>query len=179
MNGSMHASSQSSVRTATKSSTNGFTSTTSSSTTSSTKHQRDVQTVGVLREVISKATTSARRDLGSSSGVLEQTRDVEIVLDYIAAERLGRYPHPGSKYDKVLRLAEQFVSQIATFSETVSEFVLASAEGAHLMFGSCLLLLQVRYQSLNSVNFILSMNRLVKATSQFLTSCLVHFRSFR
>ena len=105
-----------------------------------------MQTVSVLREVINKVTASSRRDLGASSiETLETTKEIGIVLDHIAAERLRRYPHPGSKYDKILRWAEVFAAQVYAFSETVSEFVLHSSEAAHLIFGSTLLLLQVNF----------------------------------
>lgn len=117
-----------------------------SSTITSSSHQHNVHKVGLLRETISKVNASCKRDLGTSSlEVLEDAKELGIVLDFIAAERLRCYPHPGSKYDKVLRWAETFAAQVYAFSEATSEFVMYSAEAAHLIFGSCLLLLQVRH----------------------------------
>ena len=115
----------------------------SSSMTSSS--QLSVQKVTVLREITSKVTASCRRELGSSSAdVLENATEVGVVLDYIATERLRCMPHSGSRYDKVLRWAESFAAQIDSFSHAVSDFAMYSAEAAHLIWGSCLLLLQVQ-----------------------------------
>jgi hypothetical protein len=130
--------------TTTKSTTTNGTSSTSSTMTSSSYQQHNVQAVTVLREIISKIHASSKRSLNSTSAeVFEESKDVGVVLDFIAGERLRRYPHPGSKYDKTLRWAEYFATQVHAFSETVSEFVLYSSEAAHIMFGSCMLLLQV------------------------------------
>lgn len=119
------------------------------SSSMSSSSQLNVQKVTVLREITSKVTASSRRELGSSSAaVLEDVTDVGVVLDYIAAERLRCMPHSGSRYDKVLRWAESFAAQIHSFSHSVSEFVMYSMEGAQLIWGSCLLLLQVQFSSL-------------------------------
>lgn len=115
----------------------------SSSMSSST--QLNMQKVTVLREITSKVTASCRRELGSSSAdALEEATEVGVVLDYIATERLRCMPHAGSRYDKVLRWAESFAAQIHSLSHSVSEFVMCSAEAARSIWGSCLLLLQVR-----------------------------------
>ena len=112
---------------------------------SMTSHsQINMQKVTVLREITSKVNASCRRELGASSaGVLENTTEVEAVLDYIATERLRCMPHSGSRYDKVLKWAEFFAVQIHSLSHSVSEFVMYSTEAARLIWGSCLLLLQV------------------------------------
>jgi hypothetical protein len=105
----------------------------------------NIEKVTVLREITSKVTASCRRELGSSSAkVVEGATEVGVVLDYIAAERLRCMPHSGSRYDKVLRWAEFFAAQINSFSHSVSEFVTYSSEAAQSIWGSCLLLLQVR-----------------------------------
>jgi len=105
----------------------------------------NIEKVTVLREITSKVTASCRRELGASSAeVVGGAIEVGVVLDYIAAERLRCMPHPGSRYDKVLRWAEFFAAQINSFSHSVSEFVTYSSEAAQLIWGSCLLLLQVR-----------------------------------
>jgi hypothetical protein len=123
-------------------STNGSFSYSSSMTSSS---QINVQKVTVLREITSKVTASCRRELGSSSAqVLEDATEVGVIFDYIAAERLRCMPHSGSRYDKVLRWAEPFAAQIHSFSHAVSEFVMYSTEAAQLIWGGCLLLLQVQ-----------------------------------
>lgn len=107
--------------------------------------QLSVQKVTVLREITSKVNASCRRDLGTSSAkALEDSVEVGVVLDYIAAERLRCMPHSGSRYDKVLRWAESFAGQIDSLSNTVSEFVMYSTEAAQLIWGCCLLLLQVQ-----------------------------------
>ena len=104
----------------------------------------NIEKVTMLREITSKVTASCKRELGASAEVVEGAIEVGVVLDYIAAERLRCMPHPGSRYDKVLRWAEFFAAQISSFSNSVSEFVTYGSEAAQLIWGSCLLLLQVR-----------------------------------
>jgi hypothetical protein len=116
------------------------------SSSMSTSSQLNVQKATVLREITSKVTASSRRELGSSSAaVLEDVTEVGVVLDYIAAERLRCMPHSGSRYDKVLRWAESFAAEIRSVSHSVREFVMYGTEGAQLIWGSCLLLLQVQF----------------------------------
>lgn len=104
-----------------------------------------VRKVNVLRESIEKVTSSCRRDLDSSSAkTILSTTDVDIVLDYIAAERLRCMPHSGSRYDKVLRWAELFVLHVAAFAQNASEAVASSQEATQQIWGSSLLLLHVR-----------------------------------
>jgi hypothetical protein len=123
-------------------STNGSFSYSSSLNSSS---RLNIEKVTVLRETTNKVTASCKRELGPSSAeVVEGATEVGVVLDYIAAERLRCMPHSGSRYDKVLRWAEFFAAQINSFSHSVSEFVTSSSEAAQLIWGSCLLLLQVR-----------------------------------
>lgn len=104
-----------------------------------------MQKGSVLRESIEKVSSSCRRDLDSSSQkVVLSTTDVGIVLDYVAAERLRCMPHPGSRYDKVLRWAEIYVLHVAAFVQNASEAVPSSYEATQQIWGSVLLLLQVR-----------------------------------
>lgn len=152
-----------------------------SGTMTSARFQRNMQTTSVLREVISKVTASCRRDLeNSSSEVLQETKESGVVLDFIAAERLRCYPHPGSKYDKVLRWAESYVSQIYAFSQTVNEFVMYSSEAAHLMFGGSLLLLQQVCLGVFEKSFRYEIDniRLAKRTWICWRSCLGCFTSY-
>lgn len=143
--GSVHGSTNGTMTT-TKSTTTNGTSTTSSTMTSSSYQQHNVQAVTVLREIISKINASSKRSLnGSSAEVFGESKDVGVVLDFIASERLKRYPHPGSRYDKTLRWAEFFATQVHAFSQTVGEFILYSSEAAHIIYGSCMLLLQVSF----------------------------------
>lgn len=103
-----------------------------------------MQKGSVLRESIEKVSSSCRRDLDSSSQkVVLSTTDVGIVLDYVAAERLRCMPHPGSRYDKVLRWAEIYVLHVAAFVQNASEAVPSSYEATQQIWGSVLLLLQL------------------------------------
>jgi hypothetical protein len=143
--GSMQSSAQGTITTTKTITTNG-TSTKSSAMMSSTYHQPNAQAVNVLREIISKVNASSKRSLSTSSAeVFEGSKDIGIVLDFIAGERLRCYPHPGSRYDKTLRWAESFATQFYAFSETVSDFVMHSSEAVSMIFGSCMLLLQVSF----------------------------------
>ena len=104
-----------------------------------------MQKGNVLRDSIEKVVSSCRRDLDSSSAkTVLNTTDFGVVLDFIAAERLRCMPHSGSRYDKVLRWAEMFVLHVAAFTQNVSEAVASSHEATQQIWGSALLLLQVR-----------------------------------
>ena len=68
-------------------------------------------------------------------------------LDFIASERLVHMPNQGSRWDKILRWAENFASQISVFQESTSYFLTKSTDAAQLAWSSCQLLLEVLLSS--------------------------------
>jgi hypothetical protein len=68
---------------------------------------------------------------------------VESFMDYINRERLTNMPQHGSRWDKVLKWAEFFSSQISLYQKAVSSFVPDSKGAAQLIWASCQALLEV------------------------------------
>lgn len=97
-----------------------------------------------LRETTHKVSTKFLTQLDSAArAILENTITVDDVLDSIAAERLRYMPHDGSMLDRVFKWAVHFIDEMNVLSKAVEPFVLYSDQAAQLMWGSCLLLLQV------------------------------------
>jgi hypothetical protein len=67
----------------------------------------------------------------------------EVLLDFIAAERLRRMPHRGSTWDNVLKRAEFFTSQVSTFHQQMARFTAHSTDASQLIYASSLMLLQL------------------------------------
>ena len=102
------------------------------------------QKVNILREVTSKVSAAAKRDLdATASGTIDDATEVGVVLDFVAAERLRCMPQAGSRYDKVLRWAEVFCIRVAAFATAVAEAVSQSSDAAQQFWGGTLLLLKV------------------------------------
>lgn len=68
---------------------------------------------------------------------------VESVLDFIAADRLRRVPHRGSRWDKILRFAEHFAIRISLYQDAVGNMFPNSSDAARMIWGSSLALLKV------------------------------------
>ena len=68
---------------------------------------------------------------------------IESLLDFIATDRLRRVPHRGSRWDKILRMAEHFAIRISLFQEAVGSMFSKGRETARIIWGSCRALLKV------------------------------------
>lgn len=66
------------------------------------------------------------------------------LIAWIKSERLTRLPHKGGAWDRVLSAAQYFAEQVQTLHSTSQEFTAGSGAAANLVFGQCLLLLEVR-----------------------------------
>lgn len=77
-------------------------------------------------------------------GAFVATDSVESFLDFVAADRLRRMPHRGSRWDKILRWAEHFSTQVSRYHEFVNPFVPNSQQTAKLIWASCRILIQVK-----------------------------------
>ncbi len=111
-------------------------------------HHEDLLTTTVSRRIFRerpiRVTAKYRQELTIlSSGSLSQSESVDSFLDFVAADRLRRVPHRGSRWDKILRWAEYFAIQISILHESVGSFVPNSADSAQLIWACCRILLQV------------------------------------
>lgn len=114
--------------------------------TQSDRHT-EYQKITIVKEVMPRVLSRMQKlhgELGQSSDdSLLKDLSIESFLDIVATERLRRMPQRGSRWDKVLKWAEMFTSQVSIYQESVSPFVLHSREAAELVYRSCSALLQV------------------------------------
>ena len=100
---------------------------------------------------------------------------LESFLDFIATDRLRRVPHQGSRWDKILRLAEHFAIRISHYEEAVRGMFSKSEKAAHIIWGSCRVLLQVRSHTSYQAVALLTISRWVPTVriswKQHLASC--------
>lgn len=95
------------------------------------------------QRVVAVTTECHRRLLSLTNGEFSKPESEESFLNYVANERLHRMPHRGSRWDKILRWAEYFATQVSALHESVSPFVPNSAETAQVVWAGCRILLQV------------------------------------
>lgn len=76
----------------------------------------------------------------------------EDLFGFIASERLRRMPARGSRWDKILKWAEDFAKKLSLFEITDDSFIPSSKEAVELILASIQLLLLV---GLDSVFFFL------------------------
>ncbi|KAI9817884.1 MAG: hypothetical protein M1827_001003 [Pycnora praestabilis] len=114
------------------------------STTANGHTHRDFQQVMIIQEITSKVHIKLQAELGFSTDVsVSSSISIEDFLDYVATERLRRMPHKGSKWDKVLKWAEHFATQVSIYGLQVNIFLPHSKEAASLVMGSCRALLEM------------------------------------
>lgn len=98
----------------------------------------------IIRKRPVQVTSKCHKELTVlSSGALSTPGSVESFLDFVAADRLRRMPHKGSRWDKILLWAEYFTTHVSMFHESVGVFVPNSEETAQLVWASSRILLQV------------------------------------
>ena len=126
----------------TKSTVNGATTVTK--TESHSKTTLTESEITIVRDILPELRVKLRNEISSHFyESLPAISSLEVFLDYIDAERLRRMPHKGSRWDKVLRWAEDFASLLSVYEEAVGSFVSHSKEAAQLVWGYCQKLLQV------------------------------------
>ena len=100
--------------------------------------------VAVVRERLQSISQEYKARAGrSSSEISSKCTTVDNFFDAIAAERLRRMPRDGGRLDGILRRASRFAFAVSSLGDAVSGLILAANEGAALIWGSCLALLEV------------------------------------
>lgn len=74
----------------------------------------------------------------------------ESLFAFIADERLRRMPHRGSRWDKILKWAEDFAKKLSLFEVTDDNFIPSSKEAVELILASLQLLLTVGLPQLHA-----------------------------
>jgi hypothetical protein len=128
--------------------------------------------ITILVKSTTEVSTKYETQFKTMAHVQELTGDsVESVLDFIAADRLRRVPHRGSRWDRILRLAEHFAIRISLFQDAVGTMFSNSEEAARMIFASCRALLKAGQPNLRPC-FMLTIFRWALARPTFLTQHL-------
>jgi hypothetical protein len=97
-----------------------------------------------LRDATQRAVAIYRAELGSSAQqFFSSCESVEVFFDSIAGIRLRQMPHHSGRWDKILKWAEFFAAQVYGYFEEVSQFAEYAEEAAHIIWASCLSLIEV------------------------------------
>ena len=115
-------------------------------TTNGTKgmSHKETSEVTILVKSTEQVSSQYESQLGSLVNVREiYGKSLQSLLDFIATDRLRRVPHRGSRWDKILRMAEHFAIRISLYQEAVGGMFSKSSEAARMIWGSCWALLQV------------------------------------
>lgn len=100
--------------------------------------------VTVLQEKIQTVSQKCKTQLGlSASEVSQRSPKVEVFFDVVAAERLRWMPRDGSRLDCSLRWASRLAYAVDALRESVGAFAPGATEAAMLIWGFCILLLEV------------------------------------
>lgn len=102
------------------------------------------QKLTVIREKTKAVSGEFKSQVGlSAEEVSELSPTIDGFFDTVAAERLRRMPHNGSKLDMAFRGASQLAFTVNSLREAVGSFALYTDEAAMLIWGSLVLLLEV------------------------------------
>lgn len=105
----------------------------------------------VLREKLQLIAQESKPRLGLSATELSQNcPTVDTFFDEVATERLRRMPRNGSRLDGVLRRASRLAFAVGSLRDAVGGILVGIETATTLIWGSCLLLLQVRILSPSS-----------------------------
>lgn len=106
-----------------------------------------------VREQHSVIHKRCRHELGAEVSASFYNSEFAGLLAWIKSERLTRLPHKGGDWDRVLSAAQYFAEQVQTLHTASQEFTAGSGEAANLIFGQCLLLLEVSLHSTISQDY--------------------------
>ena len=79
-----------------------------------------------------------------ANGSASNGDSVESLLDFVAADRLRRMPHKGSRWDKILKWLEIFAGHVSMFQQSM-KFASKNQEAAELIWGACRVVVQVSF----------------------------------
>ncbi|KAK4696787.1 hypothetical protein P7C71_g1188, partial [Lecanoromycetidae sp. Uapishka_2] len=100
--------------------------------------------ISILVKSTTEVSTNYESKLRGVTNVQDLTGgSVESILDFIAADRLRRVPHIGSRWDRILRLAEHFSIRISLYQDAVGTMFSNSSDAARMIWGSCRALLKM------------------------------------
>ncbi|KAI8626992.1 hypothetical protein F5Y19DRAFT_443931 [Xylariaceae sp. FL1651] len=88
-----------------------------------------------------------QRELGAGVGFSALDTSHSGLLDWIREERVARLPRRGGSWDRVLISAHYFAAQVNRLSEAIESFTPECGPASNLLYGQCLLLLELGYEN--------------------------------
>ncbi|KAI1307781.1 hypothetical protein F5Y03DRAFT_383680 [Xylaria venustula] len=88
-----------------------------------------------------------QRELGATVGLGAFDTSHAGLVEWIKHERLARLPHKGGSWDRVLISAAYFSGQVNRLSEAIESFTPESEAASNLLYGQCLILLELGYEN--------------------------------
>lgn len=98
---------------------------------------------GFVKEQYASVLQRSQRELGANVGRFAFGTNYNGLSDWIKRERMDRLPHRGGPWDRVLISAHYFAAQVNRLSEAIVSFTPDCEDASNLIFGQCLLLLDV------------------------------------
>lgn len=110
--------------------------------------QSDSRSIGHhIKDQYNTVYRECERKLGKHVGSFAYDTSYEGLLDWIRSERLIRVPHKGGHWDRVLVEVQHFAQQVSQLAMSIGVVADDSIAASNLIFGHCLLLLEVSHPS--------------------------------
>ncbi|KAI0025146.1 hypothetical protein F4780DRAFT_792715 [Xylariomycetidae sp. FL0641] len=104
-------------------------------------------TVPFVSEHYASVRLRCQRQLGAGVGASAFDTSHSGLLSWIKIERRQRLPHKGGSWDRVLIAAHYFADQVNRLNEAIESFTPDSGVAANLLYGQCLLLLELGHEN--------------------------------
>ncbi|KAK7749096.1 hypothetical protein SLS62_008491 [Diatrype stigma] len=104
-------------------------------------------TISHVKEQYASVRQRCLRDLGAGVGFRAFDTSYTGLLEWIRNERITRLPHKGGSWDRVLIAAQYFAVQVNRLRETIESFTPECGAASNLVFGQCLLLLELGHEN--------------------------------
>lgn len=114
-----------------------------SSFTSGSNMRSVLESGDIVKEQYLSVKYRCQRELGAGVGLHFLDTSHGDLMHWISDERLTRIPHKGSSWDRVLISAVHFADQVRGLGLAISTFAPESDTASNLVYGQCLLLLEV------------------------------------
>lgn len=108
--------------------------------------------ITIIQETVMSKRGRIIAEFDNIDAALLDRMTIEGFSDYITRERLSSMPHRGSLWDRVLRWAEFYALQIATYEKTIGSFVPESRTAAKQIFTLLRSLLELGENNADALN---------------------------
>ncbi|KAI1428078.1 hypothetical protein F5Y12DRAFT_711393 [Xylaria sp. FL1777] len=103
--------------------------------------------IHVVKDQYVSVRQRCQRELGANVGIAAFDTSHSGLVEWIKHERMARLPHKGGSWDRVLISASYFASQVNRLSEAIESFTPESEAASNLLYGQCLILLELGYEN--------------------------------